>query len=356
MTKPEDINPAGGKAVPHRLALMEHPTTWAPNYDAEDKEAVCHIIDWINAGQTHAPGYANQRNQTKLARATGIAQGTLNPILLGKYVSSPKKQLATLLDYIGRESARAANVQVPFVPTSVHQTVEFVCKRAHQYRDVGIVSGEVGVGKTTAVKRYAATTPNVLLVEGSPDMNAIVLLRELVDLTGAVVQKSNRYAVGTKSEMFRAIVKALRGTDKLLVLDEADKVADSALEYARRISDIAEIGLVLVGTEKLRPMVEDPRGKHGQISSRVGFWPAVIKSIKREDALMIVRAAFDGRDAPNEEILDAFWQMCDGRARVLAKLLRNVIELCLDQGHDLTPRLVFEAGQQLMGLKRPKGV
>ena len=82
----------------------------------------------------------------------------------------------------------------------------------------------------------------------------------------------------------------------------------------------------------------------------------MIKSIKREDAALIVNAAFEGREAPDDEVHDAFWQMCDGRARVLAKLLRNVIELCIDQGHALTPRLVFEAGQQLMGLKRPKGV
>lgn len=338
-------------AVPVEPAPLEYPTDWSPAYTPEDQDDVRRVIDWINAG-------AGARSQAKLCRAVGLAQGTGSQLLAGKYPSPPRKHVARMLDHVERETARLGGVEVPIVRTSVTDLVEFVCKRAHQYRDVGIVSGEVGVGKTQALRRHAEHHPGVLLVEGFPEMNALVFLRQLVEMTSATVEKAKRDSRGTKADMLAGVIRALKGTDRLLVIDEADKITDQTLEYARRISDIAEIGLVLVGTERLRPMVESPLGKHGQISSRVGFWPAVIKSIKPEDAARIVRAAFAGQEqAPGEEVLEAFWQMCDGRARVLSKLIRNVVELCLAQGHALTPELVYAAGQQLMGLRRPaKGV
>lgn len=349
-------NVAPIEPVPGALSV---PTQWPDHYAPDDRADVARVIHWLNAGAGHAPGYKNQRSQTKLARAIDISQSTVNTILLGKYPSPPGKYLRQMLDYISRETERAeTSVTIPLVRTSVYELVAFVCARAHRYRDIGLISGMVGVGKTSALKAYAEAHPNVILIEGMTDMNALVFLRLMVEKTGAVVRKSHKYSQGTKADMVAGVIAALAATDKLLVIDEADKITDQALEYARRISDLAEIGLVLAGTEKLHPMVRDPLGRHGQISSRVGFWPPIIKGIKREDAAAIARAAFTGRAIEGEladEVLEAFWQMCDGRARVLAKLIRNVIELGLEQGHALSGQLVYSAGQQLMGLKRPKG-
>jgi len=342
----------------HIQSLAEAPTEWPAHYSDEDQAAVVRLVDWINAGQTHAPGYPNHRSQAKVARAIGVSAATLNSILRGLYPSPPTKHLQAALQWVAREAARATSLEIPFVETSVSKLVGYVCDRASRYRDIGILTGVVGTGKTAGLKRYAAQHAHTIIIEGQPDMNATALLRTLVQRTGAAPQRSRRDSTGTKPEMLAAIVEALRQTDRLLVIDEADKTTDQCLEYARRISDLAEIGLVLSGNALLRTMVANANGKHGQISSRVGFWPPEIKAITVEDAAAITRAAF-AHNAPDVEltdpVLDACWQMCSGHARVLTKLIRNVIELGLQQGHSLSAELVFSAGQQLMGLKRPTG-
>lgn len=341
----------------HSQSLMPMPEVWTNAYAEADQEAVRSIIEWLNDGQVHVPGFANQRTQTKLARAAKVNVSTLNSILAGKYPSSPSKWLDQVLDTLRRQAHRERDGvrELPFVMTSVYRVAQAACHRAHMYRNFGVISAYVGTGKTTAVKQYAREHASVILVEATPDMNAAVMLTELVEKTGAEVHKSNRYSAGTKAERMHAVIRALKGSDSLLILDEAETVTAPTLEYVRRISDKAGIGVVLSGTEKLKPMIKDPRGRFGQISSRVGFWPPIVQSITEEDANLLTRAGLSDDDVElTPAVLDAFWQMCDGSARVLANsLVPGVRDYGLKKGKALTPELVFRVGEELLGFKRP---
>lgn len=340
----------------HTQSLVEVPTKWGEKYSDEDKEKVKQIVQWLRDGQEHVPGFENQRSQTKLAKASGVNHTTLNTIISGKYPSSPSKWLDQALDTIKRQLQRETTYRTttPFVETSVYRTVLAACKRAHTYRNFAVVAAYVGTGKTTAVKHYAEQYANVYLLEATPDMNAGVLVSELVELVKADVHKANKYSDGTKAEKVRGIINKLKGTDSLLILDEAETVSTQTLEYIRRISDKAGIGVVLSGTEKLKPMIRDPRGRFGQISSRVSFWPKVITAITENDVELISHAAMQYDDVQlTEEIIDAFWQMCEGSARVLANsLIPGVRDYGLRKGKALTPDLIFKVGQELLGFKR----
>lgn len=340
----------------HTQSLVEVPTSWGEKYTEEDKEKATRIVNWLRDGQEHEPGFEHQRSQTKLSKAANIKATTLNTVIAGKYPSSPTKWLDTALDTIRMQMQRETQYRTttPFVETSVYRTVLAACKRAHTYRNFAVVAAYVGTGKTTAVKQYAETHSNVFLIEATPDMNAGVLVNELVELLKADVHKANKYSEGTKAEKMRGIINRLKGTDSLIILDEAETVSTQTLEYIRRISDNAGIGVVLSGTEKLKPMIRDPRGRFGQISSRVSFWPKVITSITEKDVEMISHSAmqYDGV-ALTPEVLDAFWQMCEGSARVLANnLIPGVRDYGLRKGLELTPELIFKVGQELLGFKR----
>lgn len=342
--------------IKHIQSAVSVPTAWTDAYTEGDKAKVAEIVDWLNAGQAHAPGYQHQRSQIKLAKMAKINQATLNTSLSGKYPSSPTKWLDIAIDTIRRVGERERDVRrTPFVETTVYQAVQAACHRAHLYKNFSVVSAYVGTGKTTAVKRYAETHANVILVEADPDMNAGVLVNMLAELTNAVVHRANKYSAGTKAEKMRGIINRLTGTDSLLILDEAETVTTQCLEYVRRISDKAGVGVVLSGTEKLKPMIKDPHGRFGQISSRVSFWPAVIQGITERDAHAITEAAFEMDDVElTPEILDAFWQVCDGSARVLANsLIPGVRDYGLRRGKELAPELVFKVGQELLGFNRP---
>jgi len=347
------------KAGPKTHDQIELPTMYAEAYSEADIEQVTEIINWVNewANEGTGTGFENRRSQSRLAISAGLKAPTVNIILNGKYSASPSKFLHKLTDTIHRQSEREAqNIgDNPFVETSVYVAVRAACKRAHTYRSFSVVSAFVGTGKTRSVKKYAEDYPNCILVEATPNMNAKVLLRRLVEKTGAIVHKSYRYSQGTKDDMIEAVISRLSGSDKLIILDEADKVNQDTLEVLRRISDLANVGVVLSGTEELQPMIRDPRGRFGQISSRILFWPTVIKGIKEHDAEAIVTAALGHEATLTPEIHKAFFEMCDGSARVLAhSLITGVRDYGLRKGHELTVNMIYQVGTKLLGFDKPK--
>ena len=338
--------------------VLNHPTVWNKKYTEGDKKQIKDILDWVNDGRSSIPGAVHTRSLAKLSRVSKVHTSTLSTIVSGKYVSSPSKHLVKMLDAIRRWDMREEEGvhDCPFAETTIYRTVIAACKRAHLYRNFAVVSAYVGTGKTRSLKRYATNNSNVILIEATPDMNANVLLDELVAQTSAVVHKSNKHARGTKADKTAAAIAALKDSDSLIILDEAETVNTATLEYVRRISDKANVGVMLAGTEKLKPLIQDPQGRFGQISSRVGFWPPVIKGITQEDSDALTRAAFEDDDVElTDEVLDAFWQMCDGSARVLVSaLIPGIKDYGLKKKKELTPELIFKVGQNLLGFKKSR--
>mgnify|MGYP000873804608 CR=1 FL=1 len=132
------------------------PTEWLESYTDADKDDVARVLAWIAAGAEHAAGYGDQRTRSKLARAVGLSPTTVSMVLAGKYVSSPTRHLRALIDLITRDARRSREiVRLPWVDTTVSRLVYSICHRTHMYRDIGLIAGRPGTGKTEALKRYA---------------------------------------------------------------------------------------------------------------------------------------------------------------------------------------------------------
>ena len=319
------------------------PESFSDGYTAQDIEKLEKIYVWLNADA--------KRSKSWLARAAGLKDGTNSSILSGKYNASPSEQLDRMLDATTRSDERTLKGldEVIFIETSVWALTQAVCERARTYRNFGILAGYVGTGKTTALKRYADLKKNVLLVEADPDMNAGVLLDDLIEAAGAV--STGR----SLSDKFRSLVKALKGSDRLIIIDEAEKMLPRTLEYLRRIRDKAGVGVVLAGTERLSSLINREHGQFDQIRSRVGFWPALIKSISKEDAYLIIDANWEhiwGDDTQlGESVKSMCWRLCRGSCRLLAEdLIPAVRDYGLNRGNPLNDNLVKEVGKMVLGL------
>lgn len=319
---------------------------WSPKYSDLDKRKTQRINEWLSKGG---------RSESDLARMASIPQGTVNTILKGKYTASPTKQLNAMQDVI-KHILEARRPQIPFVETSVYRTCKAVCDRARSFAstdDVGVLFGVVGVGKTTALKEYARLNEGTIYIRAFDQMTVTVLLNRLVWATDARLAQQARFVRASNADKVDAVVQAVTGTDTLILMDESTRMTRRCIETLRDIADDAMIGLVLAGREQLEPMLQDELGRFGEISSRVGFWPPVIKKIEEEDCYLIVRAAHEG--GVDDEVLDMYWQCCAGSARALEKLIASVKRKCQRDGIQPTAKIISNAWTTTMRPKRLRG-
>lgn len=129
---------------------------------------------------------------------------------------------------------------------------------------MGIVYGKAGSGKTTAVKKYVERHPEAILIETDPADTTKSLLSSILEAIG------ESDPTGSKKEMFNSIVATLRGSERVLIVDEAENLSTINLDIVRRIYDKSGTPTVFVGTEKLLSNLRG--GRHGdllQLYSRI---------------------------------------------------------------------------------------
>jgi len=320
---------------------------WSPKYTDLDKRKTERINEWLSKGS---------RSEADLARLAALPQGTVNTILSGKYSASPTKQLNALQDVV-KQLNEARRPQMPFVETSVYRLCEQVCERARAFSatdDVGVLFGVVGVGKTTALKEYARRHPGTIYMRAFDQMTVTVLLNRLVWATDARLEQQARFRAATNADKVDAVIRAVTGTDKMILVDESTRMNRRCIETLRDIADDAQVGLVLAGREQLEPMLQDELGRFGEISSRIGFWPPVIKRIEEDDCYLIVRAAHP--DGIDDEALDMYWQCSAGSARTLEKLVASVQRYCKRNKCEPSAKIISEAWTKTMRPKRAREV
>lgn len=307
-------------------------------YTPKDHEAIEAIKKWLGE---------HDKSRAWLSKKASIPSGTLSQILAAKYVSSPSKQLATMLSVLHVEEERLKDGTPGYVRGSVHKLMQVVLDRTRKHQNFGILTGYVGVGKTRTTKEYRATHPQTLLVEASPNMTPGVLLCELLE-------QLNTAAPAGLDRKFREVVRVLRGTNYLVIVDEAEKLSGAALEYLRRIRDMATVGVVLTGTEKLSSLIKPQHGQFDQVRSRVGMWPKTIERITRDDADDMAREALAEAGELGDDVLDALWAYSDGSARVLTE---NLVPAIKDYGLGklpLTAKLVEQIAEKVLFMGRPR--
>jgi DNA transposition AAA+ family ATPase len=185
---------------------------------------------------------------------------------------------------------------------------------AHDYKDIAVITGDAGTGKTTSIRRYEEESHAAIAVYAYPGMSQQKLVAEIARSLGV-------YQKGAKSVLIERIVEELKGRDMVLIIDQADYLTDASLELLRCvIVDMAEVGLVLVGLPRLKMQLENLRNDHEQLLSRVGTFLR-IERMKAVDAAKIIQSVWQSASA---EVIGALTKAANGSVRTLVKLIGRV--------------------------------
>lgn len=278
----------------------------------------------------------NDLSQSQVAAQMGRSTATVNQYLQSKYKGDVKAIDKLVIQLIERARSKAQDVATDFVETPTAKRILEICGLAHAVNDVYLVIGDAGLGKTVSLKRYAQLNANVVMLEVDPTFSAKVLLAELCIALGLQPSRNNH-------ENMQSIIKKLKGSERLLIVDEAELLTNKPLEVLRRIHDKSGIGMVLAGMPRLRANLRGARGQYKQLYSRIGLALDLKDKLPQEDIGMLCESVL-GTDAFNSR-LNA---VSDGNARRLNKLCRGINRLSVLNGKPIDNGMINKFAEMLI--------
>lgn len=262
------------------------------------------LADRLGINKSYMVGYMKEGSKYKYALK-------IEP-LLKKYIQN----------FVKEKSIKA--LQTPFILTKDAKAIEVSIESAISNREMGVIIGEAGTGKSRAIKEYANKNgTRVVLFEATTETSKRMLLVGLEN-------KLNVCFKGSLDDKIRGIASELARTSKVLIIDESEHLPFRALECLRRIYDFSNTALILVGTKKLKNNLTDigrnDYNEYGQLSSRIGAkWELKGLYYQSKDGLKDedLKALCHHFDIEDKKAIDLVFNLARGNFRKSEKLLKR---------------------------------
>ncbi|MGE5946486.1 MAG: AAA family ATPase [Betaproteobacteria bacterium] len=234
-----------------------------------------------------------------------------------------------------------------FIATKEHRRFTEFADTVRKHRYIGLCYGPAGVGKTLSARRYARwdLAEPLLLTWGPRDPSDTKVyaalsrsravfytptvgggLRELREELNLLTHRVN-----TCIDQHIRRPKESRGSSQadlveLLVIDEAERLSATALEYVRDWFDRADIGLLLIGM----PGIEKRMARYPQLYSRVGFAHHYRPLHGDELSFVLTRhwrqlgLTLDDTDFTDNQAITAIARITGGNFRLLQRLFVQI--------------------------------
>lgn len=189
---------------------------------------------------------------------------------------------------------------------------------SQQFSLVMAITGKSGAGKSEAIKKYETENKNAFLLSCNEYWDKRWFLRELLGKMG------KDHAGLTLPEMMHKAVQLLKSTESpIIILDEADKLADNVLLFFITLYNALEnhCGIVLIATHFLEKRIKrgvamEKKG-YREIFSRIGLRFIEMESTSFNDVENICNA--NGIDDP--ATIRTISKECDGDLRRVRRLI-----------------------------------
>ena len=278
----------------------------------------------------------------KAAKQIGVSGAALSQWLNGKYNADPAELERKVLGWIERNAEMQdmpeESLFVRTVETSVFRKVTGAIRHAHLQGKIAMVTASSGAGKTRAITEYVNSHPGAIHIECHHSFPVRAVLQEIARHSGLEVK-------GNIHSMLMAVSEKLRGSQKVIILDEAEHLQAQVLDVVRRIWDFAGVGIVYVGLPRFAATVRSLKAEYIYIWNRV--------RIKREiettaqvafgDLELLLKDAMPGA----EKFAGLFSSYCGADFRQAEELFFTSILLAKNQGEELSERVIKAVAKQL---------
>lgn len=184
-----------------------------------------------------------------IQRVTSYGAPTISQHLSGTYEGDTEKLDDALVRFYRSWIAKNAIVQ-----TKVVDEIHTVLNLSWIRKEIGLVRGKFGRGKTKAASSFVAKNEFGVLVTLSGVTSPTELLHAVADAIGNVPM------TGSRSDKLQAIIRSLQRNPRLIIIDEADELRPKTLALLRDIhgEGTERCGIVLIATERLNKILQNP--------------------------------------------------------------------------------------------------
>lgn len=290
-------------------------------------------------------------SQNQLAKTIG-----LNPAYLTGYMKEGKDfKYANKVEDLTKNyldnfivSLPKNQVELPFLITKDVKSINAVIEWSIEDRDLGVIIGDAGTGKSRAVREFALKHPEAVLIEATISTNARALFRMLCLKFGLTTSKDI-------DGMIRDVASELKKVQKPIIIDEAEHLPYRALEAVRRLYDFSGSPVVLVGTKKLLNNLTGAKKsslEYAQLSSRVGSkWFLEGLTYVNQDRQRINRDLSEVCKlfgVVNLELISLIERLTRGNFRKTEKLLKRASRVAVINERDIDEACINEATKMLL--------
>ena len=279
-------------------------------------------------------------SQTKVAKAIGISSSTLSYFIKRTYTGDADAVCEKVKDFLATEAEREKlRTKSGIVQTRTFKTIQTFCNLVLTHQICGMLTGDAGCGKTTALKEFAKAHPSVILIEADHGYTAKALFDELCAELGL----DDR---GSLHQQLVRVVNKLNGSGRLIIIDEAEHLPYRALELIRRVHDKAGVGIAYCGMPRLEKNVQGDRNRYAQLNSRISA-PCRAKLLDNAD----IKAYIESRFAHYE---DNVIEHCARTSRRNFRLLSHLVmwgqELMRKNARDTLDNEIIDSASQMLAV------
>lgn len=204
------------------------------------------------------------KTQSEIAKALGVSDPQLSQFMSGTY-KAPHKIIPKIKDLVKINVKKEIAPKEPiFKMTSVSKTVIDLITYCHIQGKIGVIYGDAGIGKTMGIMEYKKQNPRAIVITVSPCYSNITGVNELIADQLKIKEKVSR-------RVYSEAVAKLKGSNRVLIVDEAQHLTTRVINHLRCLSDESGIGIAFIGNEEIYlRMRGSGQASYAQLYSRIG--------------------------------------------------------------------------------------
>ncbi|ODU24022.1 MAG: hypothetical protein ABS95_02520 [Verrucomicrobia bacterium SCN 57-15] len=204
----------------------------------------------------------NKLSLNQLGLQLAAHPSAISKYLNGKPEGDVNRLEASIEDLLKNASSRVIEKKEEFFHTNITDTIFTAFNTIRHDIDFGLLTGDAGIGKTTAIQMYLAKNPLAINVYLHARARNALSVERLIASEIDIARWDRRMP------LFDFICQRLKGSNRLLIVDNGQRLSRGGLDLLFDLHDLAEIPVCILGNpEELYPKIS----RNDQMFSRVGY-------------------------------------------------------------------------------------